>query len=219
MNCGRRERHEQNRGNNQGYSRTPEYKVWLQMIDRCSNPKNSGFRNYGGRGIHVCPQWQGPKGFQQFISDMGWRPSAPARQITIERVNNDDGYNAKNCRWATFRENSRNKRDNRKIEIDGVTKIATEWAESVDMDLRTFLARIDRGGMSPKDALETPDQREKAKTRLTVNNETRTLKEWSKISGIAEGTIQTRIDRGWSIQGAVFQPLQPGRRKASRSKP
>lgn len=76
-------------------SKTSEYAAWGAMIQRCTNPKNPVFMNYGGRGIRVCDRWR--SSFDDFVNDMGPRPT-PAH--SLDRVNNDGDYEPANCRWA-----------------------------------------------------------------------------------------------------------------------
>jgi hypothetical protein len=81
------------------------YVAWDSMKQRCLNPKNAAYKNYGARGITVCERWRGS--FELFLADMGARPSP---QHTIERLNNDRGYEPGNCCWATRSEQNRNQR-------------------------------------------------------------------------------------------------------------
>jgi len=90
-----------------GLSYSSEYQVWSDMIQRCDNPKKSGYQWYGGRGIKVCEKWHK---FENFYKDMGKRPLGKS----IDRYPDNDGnYESKNCRWATPKEQAANRRDNK----------------------------------------------------------------------------------------------------------
>ena len=90
-----------------GMSKTATYSSWLHMLDRCINPNNDHYYNYGGRGITVSEQWR--DSFIAFFQDMGLRPNG----LTIERKNNELGYYKENCCWATRTEQARNQRLNK----------------------------------------------------------------------------------------------------------
>lgn len=107
-----------------GKSGTAEYGIWVGMLNRCENPENPGYGNYGGRGIRVCQRWR--ESFLAFLEDMGPRPAAG---LSIDRVDNDGDYEPGNCRWATSREQARNTRSNVLVEHDGETLCVAEWAE------------------------------------------------------------------------------------------
>lgn len=110
-----------------GKSDLPEYQVWQMMIQRCTNQKYNGYHNYGGRGIAVCNRWLGEHGFENFIVDMGLRPS---QNHSIDRYPNNDGnYEPSNCRWATRKQQSRSRRVNVNITYNGETHIQAEWEE------------------------------------------------------------------------------------------
>lgn len=87
--------------------RTPEYMAWGSMIQRCENPNNPRYPNYGGRGIKVCDRWR--NSFQDFLEDMGEKPH---ESLSLDRINNDGNYKLANCRWATINEQANNQRHN-----------------------------------------------------------------------------------------------------------
>jgi len=87
-------------------TKSPLYKSYHAMLDRCQNPNNKYYSYYGGRGITVCDEWKGLNGFSQFLNDMGKRPKGK----TLDRVDNSKGYSVENCRWATRSQQQFNQR-------------------------------------------------------------------------------------------------------------
>lgn len=125
-----------------GESNSPTYIRWLSMKRRCYYPKNVGYPNYGGRGIKVCDRWLGEHGFENFLVDMG---EAPSREYSLDRIDVNGDYTPENCRWATWKEQSNNKRTNRKFTHNGRTHTVTEWCEELGLNLHGVFSRIHRG--------------------------------------------------------------------------
>lgn len=131
-----------------GASKSNEYAVWRSLLARCNNPKHQAYCNYGGRGITVCSEWAV---FENFIRDMGTQPFKGA---SIDRINNDKGYCADNCRWVNATQQNRNRRTNRLVSIEGITKTVSEWSELSGVRHNTICYRLDRG-WEPKTAVFT----------------------------------------------------------------
>jgi hypothetical protein len=117
----------------------PEYKTWCAMRGRCLNPNNRHYPNYAGRGITICPEWDD---FAVFYRDMGSRPSP---RHTIDRIDNDGPYSPENCRWASPREQARNRRITRRLTWRGQTRSLGEWAEVTGIPYAVISRRLMRG--------------------------------------------------------------------------
>ena len=136
-----------------GMHNTPEYETWCAMIKRCNNEKCDSYKNYGGRGITVCNEWLD---FEKFYADMGNRP----KNSTIERINVNGNYEPCNYKWATKKEQGRNKRTNRLIEFRGSTRCLSELAEQYKINMKTLWARL-KSGWSMEKALTVPIRKHK----------------------------------------------------------
>jgi hypothetical protein len=111
---------------------------WLGMKSRCDNPNNKQFKDWGWRGITYDPRWAV---FENFAADMG----EPPEGMTIDRIDNDGPYCKSNCRWASRKEQSRNRRMNRYLELGGRRMTIVEWSESLGVKSRLLRVRLNRG--------------------------------------------------------------------------
>lgn len=108
------------------------------MRSRCYNKNDPSWHHYGGRGISVCDRWRDD--FDAFVEDMGFAEDGQS----LDRINNDKGYEPENCRWANSVEQARNKRTNRVITYQGVSKTMAEWAEDLGIHQDTLHKRLMR---------------------------------------------------------------------------
>ncbi len=133
-----------------GLSRSRIYHVWHGMCDRCSptNRRKQYRKNYAGRGITVCDRW---KTFENFLSDMG-----PGKLgWSLDRLNNNEGYNLYNCVWATAIRQSRNRRNNTIITIDGITGCVAELCDHFGVPRQRVYKRL-KTGWTPEEAIKVP---------------------------------------------------------------
>lgn len=127
----------------------PEYKSWSHIKGRCLNSKDRAFDRYGGRGITVCDHWMD---FAAFFEDMGSRPGPG---YSIDRIDNNGNYEPGNCRWATAKEQARNKRNNRVLTFNGTAMALSAWAETNGIPYATLQMRL-RAGWSIEKTLCNP---------------------------------------------------------------
>lgn len=178
---------------------SPTYSTWLAIKKRCLNPKASGYDRYGAIGISVHPPWA--KSFEVFLKDVGERPS---QAHSLDRVNGAKGYDPGNVRWATPKEQSRNRSSNTMLTLNERTLTAVEWAELMGLNPTTLYMRL-KNGWDVQRAITTPQAPRKARL-LTLNGKTQNPRAWAAELGIAEATIYARLLKGATAAEALRQP-------------
>lgn len=139
-----------------GKSNSRIYNVWCAMKNRCYNPNVPSYRLYGARGIVMCDEWK-----TNFVSFYGWAlqngydENAPRGVCTIDRIDNDKGYNPENCRIATQQEQMNNVSTNHRITYNGESHTLAEWSRITGISAFTIRNRIAKLGWSPERALQT----------------------------------------------------------------
>lgn len=138
-----------------GYARPgkiiPEFRIWYAIKDRCNNPNNKSYINYGGRGISICEKWEND--FVAFLSDVGKRPS---KEYTLDRINNNGNYEPGNTRWATRIEQIGNRRTTINITYKGQINTLAAWCRELGLSYPIIRVRISRDRWPIERAFETP---------------------------------------------------------------
>jgi hypothetical protein len=130
-----------------------EYRIWNCIQQRCQNPKNPNWPNYGGRGIRLCAQWQT---FEGFFADVGPRPSP---DLTLDRKDNNGDYEPGNVRWATQAEQIRNRRSSVIVEHAGEKLSVTEWGRRFGIEPKTLKNRLFHQKLSFEEATSRPGRK------------------------------------------------------------
>ena len=118
--------------------RTRAYRIWDGMRQRCDNPNHIHYADYGGRGITYYERW---KSFDNFFADMGH----PPEDLTLDRINNNEGYSSDNCEWQTMEHQANHRRSTRLITFSGLTLSIKDWSIKTGIPRETLIDRFNRG--------------------------------------------------------------------------
>lgn len=177
------------------------------MRQRCCNPRNRSFKHYGGRGITVCARW---KKYRLFLEDMGEKPAG----LSIDRIDNDQGYCKENCRWTTRKVQMNNTRHNRILTFKGRSMNVTQWAAELGLNFDAIWGRLERGWTTEK-ALAVPIKYKLPKWKVYWDGEIISLVEFAKRVGVFPGNISTMLTRSGCSRNQVItlKQVQHGSRK------
>lgn len=178
-----------------GMTKTPEYKAWVSMKQRCSNPKTENYPHYGGRGIRVCDRWEGS--FEHFLEDMGMRPSD---KHSLDRKNPDGDYTPLNCRWATIEEQNNNKTTNKYYEIEGVKLTLGQISKRYGIHRATLVTRLKSGW-----TIDRLIEGKRIAQTFCYRGEEKTILEWATIYRIPYATLKIRLDKGIPFEMAILK--------------
>ena len=131
-------------------SKSRIYRIWSGMIDRSTNPKSNGYKNYMGRGIGICEEWKTFTNFRDWAFSHGY-----ADNLSIDRIDNNGNYEPSNCRWVDAKTQGRNTRANVFVTYKGETHTLVEWSEIKGIPYNRVHQRI-KSGWSFEDSIETP---------------------------------------------------------------
>lgn len=186
------------------------YRSWYMMMRRCSNPKDAAFHNYGGRGIRVCARW---RQYVAFAADMGKRPAG----LTLERVDNDQGYRPGNVIWADRKVQARNRRTTVRVTFAGKTRTLQAWADETGIPGKLLWQRLFELGWPPSRALTIEVDHRPKNVPVSFNGKTQTYREWAAELHIPYYLVYNRVRKGWTIEDALMTPYKANARPVSGS--
>lgn len=190
-------------------SRSPEQIALMSMKQRCYNHKHVGYPRYGGRGIVVCERWLGRDGLKHFLEDMGTRPS---KKHSLDRYPDNDGpYCKDNCRWASPKEQQRNKRNTRRISGRPQLEVSGELGLS-----ENAIAERLRNGWTEDEALGPRCARRSDDCRIMFHGESRRIIDVAREVGIGLSVLHARVRRWGDVERAVNSPVVHRRRHHAR---
>lgn len=115
------------------------YQTWKNMRRRCNDPRNKRYKNYGGRGIKVCSEWNDYMNFRNWAYSNGYNDS-----LTIDRINHDGNYEPQNCRWVDFKIQANNMTINKLIKYQGKIFTLSQFAEYLNLPYKALQHRLAR---------------------------------------------------------------------------
>lgn len=182
------------------------YILWKGIKQRCNNPNHISYKNYGGKGIKVCSQWENDYGeFKKWALENGYDETLPRGEQTIDRIDGNKDYCPENCRWITIQEQQKNKDRTNFFECYGEIHTLSEWADITGIRKSVLHSRIYSYKWDIKDALERPIGKTHGKNYLYVihNGEEKSITQISKETGIAHNVLKERYEKGIPIEETI----------------
>lgn len=172
--------------------------VLSSMITRCYNTKHKEYKKYGAKGITICDEWIGAKGLDNFYEwainngFSGEKDSKGYNILSIDRIDNDKGYCPENCRWATRKQQARNKSITIWVNYKGEKDTLKGFCEKLNLNYHAVFLRIYRRHWSVDKALSTPLRND---YDIAYNGKHYTLKELSRELGICADTVKYQVKK------------------------
>lgn len=123
-----------------GLSKHPLFNTWCDMKNRCYYKKHNRYKHYGEKGIIVCDEWHTFINFYNWAIENNWQ-----KNLSIDRIDNFKNYEPNNCRFATIKEQNRNRTTSIKITYDGKTMSIVEWSEYLNIPYESLRKKIKKG--------------------------------------------------------------------------
>lgn len=157
----RKRKNNKNQFKKKTMSKTKIYQKWAKMKQRCYNPKDTSYKNYGGRGITVCEEWKNSsKAFIEWAYKNGYNEKHEKYEYTIDRIDVNGNYEPANCRFVTSLEQCRNKRNNVRKEYNGKSQTLAEWDYEYKVSMGTFSRKL-KDGMKMEEIIKEIIEKQK----------------------------------------------------------
>jgi hypothetical protein len=183
-----------------GLTGMPEFDIYRAMVDRCARHPS-----YRKRGIRVWQEWlDDPRKFVEYVGNR------PSHMHSLDRIDNDGHYEPGNVRWATWREQSRNKANNAWLEVGGRRMVLADWAAETGLDPTLIAHRISRGWPPEKVISKIRYAAGRPKKMLTFDGKTMCLKEWAGHLGLNPATLTLRMKRTNNVAEILRPVAQEG---------
>lgn len=176
------------------------YRIWADMKRRCKNSDRPNYKNYGGKGIRVCQEWENSfDSFREWALNNGY-----SDDLSIDRIDNNGNYEPSNCCWVTAKEQANNKRNNLHIEYKGETRTLAQWCEVFGLERNVVAMRIYRDNIPFEEAIKKGNR---VKRLLTYKGKTQSIAEWTRELGFKKNTLDNRLNKlGWTVEKALSTP-------------
>lgn len=194
-----------------GDTKTRLWIEWVNMKQRCLNPKSSSYERYGAKGVSVCEEWKNSyTAFKSWTMSNGY-----ADDLTIDRIDGTKGYSPENCRWVTKTQQANNRKTNKIVTYGDFTGTLSELCKKLSLSYPLVSERL-RFGWSVEEAIELPPNSSvKKKQRLvTVFGRTMCLADWSRETGIHFNVLRERLQAGWDAERALTEKVKKKGTKA-----
>ena len=200
---------------------------WRNMISRCHNPADVSYPKYSARGITVCKEWHCKKTFFNYVITHLGLPDESIDRQTLDRIDNNKGYEPGNIRWATYTTQVRNKSDNVWVKYKEKDYLLHELAEQYAIKVPLLYDRLFRQKWNIEEALKTKillkserikERSAKNEISITYLGRTQLLKHWCKEYNIKLELARTRLNQGWPIENAFTLPPDKGKAMKEKAK-
>ena len=193
-----------------GLSKTKAYKTFHGMKQRCYNPNNPEYKNYGGRGISICPEWLNDVSeFCKWALENGWDDMKTRSEQTIDRIDVNGNYSPENCRIIPMSEQYFNRTDTHYVTVNGKTRTIKEWSDIYGISMTVINNRLNSGWSAEDAVLKEIRSMKNRVGNVTFDGKTQSLQDWAKELGIPLPTLSSRIMKlGWGVEKALREPVK-----------